>query len=89
MVLAQELSLRAAPSWRSTVDPSSGKAVRPTCWDGIDLIAAAPFLFSAEFALPSMRMGDTDARFWDVLNQGLEPLRHEYDVTILPLLCLT
>jgi len=58
-------------------------AIRSTYWDGIDLVAAAPFLFSAEFALPSMQMRDTAARFWNVLNVGLEPVRDLYDVIII------
>ncbi len=58
-------------------------AVRPTYWDGLDLIAASPSLFDAEFALPGMAKADARARFWEVLNDGLEPLRAEYDVIII------
>lgn len=58
-------------------------AIRSTYWDGIDLVAAAPFLFSAEFALPSMQMRDSSARFWSVLADGLEPVRDLYDVIVI------
>lgn len=58
-------------------------AIRSTYWDGIDLVAAAPFLFSAEFALPSMQMRDPHARFWNVLRSGLEPVRDLYDVIVI------
>jgi chromosome partitioning protein len=58
-------------------------AIRSTYWDGIDLVAAAPFLFSAEFALPSMQMRDTSARFWNVLNAGIESVRDLYDVIVI------
>lgn len=58
-------------------------AIRSTYWDGIDLVAAAPFLFSAEFALPSMQMRDSAARFWSVLADGLEPVRDLYDVIVI------
>ena len=58
-------------------------AIRSTYWDGIDLIAAAPFLFGAEFALPARQMKDPRARFWDVLNAGLEPVRKTYDVIVI------
>ena len=58
-------------------------AIRSTYWDGIDLVAAAPFLFSAEFALPSMQIRDTSAKFWDVLNAGMESIRDEYDIIII------
>ena len=58
-------------------------AIRSTYWDGIDLVAAAPFLFSAEFALPARQMSDPGARFWNVLNAGLEPIRDLYDVIVM------
>lgn len=58
-------------------------AIRSTYWDGIDLVAAAPFLFSAEFALPARQMQEPGARFWDVLNTGLEPIRGLYDVIVI------
>lgn len=58
-------------------------AIRSTYWDGIDLVAAAPFLFSAEFALPARQMNVAGSRFWDVLNAGLEPVRDLYDVIVI------
>lgn len=58
-------------------------AIRSTYWDGIDLVAAAPFLFSAEFALPARQMNEPGTRFWDVLNAGLEPVRGLYDVIVI------
>jgi len=58
-------------------------AIRSTYWDGIDLVAAAPFLFSAEFSLPARQMRDPNARFWDVLNVGLEQMRLLYDVIVI------
>lgn len=58
-------------------------AVRDTYWDGLDLIAAAPLLFDAEFLLPSLVNSDRSAQFWNVLNEGLEPLRDLYDVIVI------
>ena len=58
-------------------------AIRSTYWDGIDLVASAPFLFSAEFALPARQMQQAGAKFWDVLNEGLEPVRDLYDVIVI------
>jgi chromosome partitioning protein len=58
-------------------------AIRTTYWDGIDLVAAAPALFSAEFVLPARQMKDPGFRFWDVLNMGLEDVREDYDVIII------
>ncbi len=57
-------------------------AIQPTYWDGIDLVAAAPFLFQAEFSLPAMQMKDPSARFWEVLNTSLETVRDQYDVIV-------
>jgi chromosome partitioning protein len=64
-------------------EPDLRYAVRSTYWNGVDLIAAAPFLFSAEFLLPARQLKSPEARFWDVLNIGLEPLRSVYDVIII------
>lgn len=58
-------------------------AVRPTYWDGIDLVAAAPLVFDAEFALPARQAADNKFEFWSVLDAGLDPLRDEYDVIII------
>lgn len=58
-------------------------AIRSTYWDGIDLVASAPFLFSAEFALPARQMREPGARFWDVLNKGLDSVRDLYDVIVI------
>ncbi len=58
-------------------------AIRSTYWDGIDLVAAAPTLFQAEFALPSRQIRESGTRFWNVLNAGLEPIRDLYDVIVI------
>lgn len=58
-------------------------AIRSTYWDGIDLVAAAPVLFSAEFALPSRQLRQPGMKFWDVLNEGLEGVRDLYDVIVI------
>ena len=58
-------------------------AIQSTYWDGLDLVAAAPALFSAEFILPARQMKDPAFQFWDVLNLGLEDVRDEYDVIVI------
>lgn len=60
-----------------------GYAIRPTYWDGIDLVAAASFLFSAEFTLPAKQSKDPKFEFWNVLNYGIDPARLDYDVIIM------
>ena len=63
----------------SSIQPS----IRSTYWDGIDLVAAAPLLFGAEFALPSRQQSEPDFEFWSVLDVGLDDVRPDYDVIII------
>lgn len=58
-------------------------AIRSTYWDGIDLVAAAPLLFGAEFALPARQTRDAKFQFWRVLDLGIDDVRPEYDVIII------
>ena len=58
-------------------------AIRPTYWDGIDLVAAAPCLFGAEFALPARQTQERGFEFWNVLNLGIDDVRGEYDVIVI------
>ncbi|MBI3229411.1 MAG: AAA family ATPase [Burkholderiales bacterium] len=58
-------------------------AIRESYWDGIDLVAAAPALFGAEFALPARQMQEAGFQFWNVLNLGIDDVRGEYDVIII------
>lgn len=58
-------------------------AIQKTYWDGIDLVAAAPILFNAEFLLPSRQAKDPNFAFWRVLDAGLEEARNEYDIIII------
>jgi chromosome partitioning protein len=58
-------------------------AIQPTYWDGIDLVAASPVLFSAEFEL-SMRMAATPGfEYWRVVEGGLQDVRDDYDVIVI------
>lgn len=58
-------------------------AIRSTYWDGIDLVPASPTLFSIEFLLPSRQMKEPAFEFWNVLNNGLESARDNYDVILI------
>ncbi|QRF63447.1 AAA family ATPase (plasmid) [Variovorax paradoxus] len=58
-------------------------AIRPTYWDGIDLVAAAPSLFGAEFLLPARQTQEPGFEFWRVLDLGIDDIRSDYDVVIL------
>ena len=58
-------------------------AVQKTYWDGIDLVAAAPVLFNAEFLLPSRQKTEAGFAFWRVLDEGLVEARDIYDVIVI------
>lgn len=58
-------------------------AVRPTYWEGIDLVCAAPVLFGAEFALPARQTQEPGFEFWRVLDLGIDDVRGEYDVIVI------
>lgn len=58
-------------------------AVQDTYWDGISVIPAAPSLFSAEFVIPSHVNENPRFRFWEILGNGLKPLREEFDYIII------
>jgi chromosome partitioning protein len=58
-------------------------AIRPTYWDGIDLVPASPLLFGAEFALPGRQTKEPGFEFWNVLNYGIDDVRADYDVIII------
>jgi len=65
------------------VENSIRYAIRKTYWDGIDLVAAAPCLFGAEFALPARQTQEPNFEFWNVLNLGIDDVRGEYDVIVI------
>lgn len=58
-------------------------AIKPTYWSNLDMIPASPALFSAEFVIPSYIIGDPKFRFWEIISNGLLPLRHEYDYIVI------
>ena len=78
--VSEEQTIAALTSGDET---SIRSAIQSTYWEGIDLVAAAPALFSAEFMLPARQMKDPKFQFWDVLNLGLEDVRDDYDVIII------
>ncbi|WP_205753007.1 ParA family protein [Cupriavidus oxalaticus] len=57
--------------------------VQSTYWDGLDVIPAHTELVGAEYHLPAMQMKVPGFKFWQVLRDGLQPLRKKYDYIIL------
>lgn len=61
-------------------------AIQSTYWDGIDIVAAAPILYSAEFVLPSRQTRQPQGsgfEFWRVLDIGIDSIRDKYDVVVI------
>lgn len=55
-----------------------------TYWDNLDLIPSATELFNAEFIMPAkVHQEDPGFKFWEVLGDGLAPLREQYDYIII------
>lgn len=69
------------PAFRDQADLAG--SVQKTYWEGVDLIAAAPFLYTAEVWIPKQRERDPRARIWDMLNVALEGVRDHYDVIVI------
>lgn len=58
-------------------------AIRPTYWEGIDLVPAVNDLFAAEFELPARQMSLKSFQFWNVLHNGIDNARLNYDAIII------
>ncbi len=58
-------------------------AIKQTYWSGIDIVPANLALYSAEFALPSRQKNEGSFEFWNVLNNGIDSARTNYDVIII------
>lgn len=63
--------------------PDLRYAAKPTYWHNVDLIPATFSVFNVEVTLPIAASEDMDFEFWSLLQDGLAPLREEYDVIIL------
>lgn len=58
-------------------------SIQKTYWNGIDLVAANPLLFGAEFSLPARQMKEPSFEFWAALDKGIEDVRNDYDVILI------
>ena len=54
-------------------EPDVNYAIRPTYWDGVDLVPSSSPLFSAEFILPTRQLKEASFQFWRTLDYGLTP----------------
>ena len=67
----------------SGAETSIRYAIQSTYWDGVDLVAAAPLLFGAEFLLPARQTQEASFEFWRVLDLGIDDVRPDYDVIVI------
>lgn len=58
-------------------------AVKPTYWDGIEVIPASAAAASAEFDFPNIQSKNPSIHIWTLLDRGLAPLKHEYDYIVI------
>jgi chromosome partitioning protein len=63
--------------------PDLRYAVQETYWHNLSIIPASSGLLGAEFALPGKAMSTRGFRFWEVLRNGIAPLREEYDLILI------
>ena len=60
-----------------------GYAVQPTYWENLFLIPGSSGLLAAEFALPAKAMQQRGFKFWEVLKNGIAPLRKDFDLILI------
>lgn len=63
--------------------PDLQYAVKPTYWRNLSIIPASSGLLAAEFALPAKAMSQRGFAFWEVLKNGIAPLRETFDVILI------
>ena len=63
--------------------PDLSYAVRDTYWDGVSLIPSSYPVYELEVQIPILAFDEKDFDFWDLLREGLEPLRDEFDVIVI------
>ncbi len=63
--------------------PNLRYAVEPTYWHNLSLIPASSALLAAEFALPARAVQASGCRSWEVLANGIEALREDFDLIVI------
>jgi chromosome partitioning protein len=58
-------------------------AVQDTYWHNLSVIPGSSSLLAAEFALPGKAMKTRGFRFWEVLRNGVAPLREKFDLILI------
>ena len=68
-----------AEQWTGTLK----SAIRTTHWHDLDLLCSNLAFYGAEFSIASRLVNESEFRFYNVLAQGLETVKHDYDVVII------
>ena len=58
-------------------------AIRKTHWHDLDLLASNLAFYGAEFSIASRLASEEGFNFFTVLANGLETVKHDYDVVIM------
>lgn len=72
----------ALPIYEGT-ESSLDFAIRPTYWEGLDLVPAANEMHQAEFLVPSRQIKEANFEFWTLLDRALDSARDKYDVILI------
>ena len=64
-------------------EPDLVYAVQETYWHNLSIIPASSGLLAAEFTLPAKAMAQRGFKFWEVLKEGIEPLRETFDLILI------
>lgn len=62
--------------------PDLRYAVQQTYWHNLSIIPGSSMILAAEFALPGRAMKERGFPFWNVLAEGIKPLREDFDVIV-------
>lgn len=63
--------------------PDLRYAVQTTYWQNLSIIPASSSLIGAEFSLPAKAIEHRGFRFWEMLKNGIDPLRDDFDVILI------
>lgn len=64
-------------------EPDLAYAVQPTYWHNLSIIPASSGLLAAEFAIPAKAMESRGFKFWEILKNGIAPLRKDFDLILI------
>lgn len=80
-----EEKARLDQEWNATYGDLKS-VIRPTYWDGLDIIPATISLYGAEYQIPANFIAANQKgrlyRFWELIQKGLQPVINDYDIIL-------